>query len=111
MEIQNIDSSKGIPWMDDFSNQSTSFPEVLKEETSELGTVIIFVISAVLTITLLFVIAIFIDCRQQKLTNHQLEVKKKRKFLRIPRLKRIVEDEDTLTDAMEQPSTSASVIV
>ncbi|XP_019866580.2 uncharacterized protein LOC109595616 [Aethina tumida] len=108
MGSENVAS--GIPWMDDVPAQSTSLPEILEEETNEIGTVVIFVISAVITIALLFMVAIFIDCRQQKLVDAELEHRKRRIRIRVPKLKKPRDDEDTLTDRMEQPSSSNDIV-
>lgn len=52
-------------FIDEISTQSTTLPEIIQEQTDQITTVVIFVISAILTITLLFGIAVFIDCRQE----------------------------------------------
>ncbi|KAJ3626687.1 hypothetical protein MTP99_017166 [Tenebrio molitor] len=103
-----------IMWMEENSSQSTSVPEII-EESNEIGTVIIFVISAILTITLLFVVAIFIDCRQQKLIKlHQQRKPKKLLKLKIPTLgvgRDVREDEDTFADKMHEPEPSSSHVI
>ncbi|XP_044260018.1 uncharacterized protein LOC123008293 [Tribolium madens] len=103
-----------IGWMEDNSSQSTSIPEII-EESNEIGTVVIFVISAILTITLLFVVAIFIDCRQQKLINLQQQRKPKKVLkIKIPKLgmgRAIREDEDTFADKMQEPEPSSSHVI
>lgn len=69
-----------IPWFEEdiFSSKSTAIPEqleILEEENpNHIATVIIFVVSALVTITLLFIMAIFIDCRQQKLDIEQQRI-------------------------------------
>ncbi|KAJ8966132.1 hypothetical protein NQ314_003724 [Rhamnusium bicolor] len=99
---------------DEFSTQATNLPKIIEEESNQITTVVIFVISAILTITLLFVIAIFIDCRQEKL--QKLQSKKTRKILRLKlpvRIGRAIrEDQDTLTDAIQEcEPTSSNVVV
>ncbi|RZC40809.1 uncharacterized protein BDFB_000780, partial [Asbolus verrucosus] len=96
------------------ASQSTEVPEII-EESNEIGTIVIFVISAILTITLLFVVAIFIDCRQQKLTKlHQQRKPKKVLRIKIPKLGRgraVREDEDTFADKMQEPEPSSSHVI
>ncbi|KAG5900499.1 hypothetical protein JTB14_010910 [Gonioctena quinquepunctata] len=112
-EGENL-SGRMIPWMDEFSTQSTTIPKVIEEESKQITTVVIFVISAVVAITLLFMAAIFIDCRQEKL--HKLQAKSKRKprvlRLPIPRIGHVIrEDEDTIADNMECPEPSTSNVI
>ncbi|XP_018562282.1 uncharacterized protein LOC108904282 [Anoplophora glabripennis] len=105
-----------VSWMkDETSTQSTSLPEIIQEETNQITTVVIFVISAVLTITLLFGIAVFIDCRQEKLQKMQTK-KRPRKILKLKlpiKIGRVTrEDEATLADKMHcEPSPSNSMVV
>ncbi|CAH1115270.1 unnamed protein product [Psylliodes chrysocephalus] len=99
-----------------FIKEETSTPlptvqDVADSDSKQLTTVIIFVISAILAITLLFVIAIFIDCRQQKL--QKLQSKPKRRLLRlklpIPIIGRPVrEDQNSILDKIEYGEPSSS---
>lgn len=81
MEKLESFGESAIPWMDDdLSKASTSIPEVLVEENT-IGTLIIIIVSAILSITLLFMMAVFIDCRHQKLA--KIKQKRPRKVLKI----------------------------
>lgn len=50
---------------DGFLDQSTSLPEAFADESGHVAVLIIFVVCAVLAITLIFILAVFIDCRQE----------------------------------------------
>lgn len=92
---------ESIPWMDDILNQSTSLPDVTAEEPHGQMTVVLFVISAVLTITLLFALALFIDFRQGK---KEKELKKQRlRAVKVMISKHTPnrEDKDCIIDNME----------
>ncbi|KAJ8918602.1 hypothetical protein NQ315_013107 [Exocentrus adspersus] len=107
-----------LPWMrDEVSTLATSLPEIIEEESNQITTVVIFVISAILTITLLFVMAVFIDCRQEKLQRMEKKQKPRRVFrLKLPvALGRAVrDDEATFADKMQEseptPSSSNHVV-
>ncbi|KAJ8982134.1 hypothetical protein NQ317_002861 [Molorchus minor] len=107
--------NSAVPWMkDEISTQSTSLPDLIEEESNKITTVVIFVISAVFAITLLFVIAIFIDCRQQKL--QKIQSKKPRKILRMQLPLGVVgravrEDQERIVDRMEQAQPSTSNVI
>lgn len=117
--MENVGES-AIPWMDDdLTKASTSLPEIIEEENA-VGTIVIVVISVILSITLLFVMAVFIDCRHQKLAKIKQGQRSPKKILKIPipRLNRplngLSEDQDTFADKMhteELSPPSPSVIV
>lgn len=94
------------------TTQSPITSEITDMDSKELTTVIIFVISAILAITLLFVIAVFIDCRQQKLQNLQSKAKRKLIKLKLPVSatvgRAVREDQHSILDKIEygEPSTS-----
>ncbi|XP_074041266.1 uncharacterized protein isoform X2 [Leptinotarsa decemlineata] len=108
-------SENVIPWMDELSTQSTTIPEIIDEESKQIATVVVFVISAVLAITLLFIAAVFIDCRQEKLEKLQAKpIKRKIPKLRLP-LPRIGlpvrEDENSIVDRIEYAEPSSSHVI
>ncbi|CAG9862227.1 unnamed protein product [Phyllotreta striolata] len=82
-------------------------------ESKQLTTVIVFVISAILAIALLFVIAVFIDCRQEKLQKLNSKVKPKRKLklkLPLPIVGRALrEDQNSILDKMHVGECSGSL--
>ncbi|KAJ8959815.1 hypothetical protein NQ318_011547 [Aromia moschata] len=100
-----------MSFSDEISTKATNLPELIEEESNQITTVVIFVISAVLTITLLFAIAIFIDCRQESFILRNPE-----KILRMKmpvRIGKVIrEDETRIADNMEhyQPSSSNVIV-
>ncbi|XP_056633454.1 uncharacterized protein LOC130443029 [Diorhabda sublineata] len=100
-------------WLqEDLTTQPSVTLKISDMDSKELTTVIIFVILAIIVITLLFVIAIFIDCRQQKLQNLQSKPKKTLLKLKLPVPvilgRAIREDQHSILDKIEygEPSTS-----
>ncbi|KAF2884516.1 hypothetical protein ILUMI_21661 [Ignelater luminosus] len=116
--MENFRESALSQMEDDFSKASTNLPEIIAEEDAAVGTLVIIVISAILSITLLFVMAVFIDCRHQKLD--KIKQKRPKKILRIsvPRFtkpKEPSEDKESFADKMHTEDTivpsSVAVIV
>ncbi|KAH0998496.1 hypothetical protein HUJ05_008597 [Dendroctonus ponderosae] len=90
--------------------------EILTNETNQVTTVVVFVIAAVVVIILIFVLAVFIDCRQQKIEDFKAKSLRKRMRRKIERafpvLPSIGEtsqmgDEQTIVNHMEQQATSS----
>ncbi|KAJ3642197.1 hypothetical protein Zmor_025003 [Zophobas morio] len=105
-----MDAQGEISWLADDSSRSTLAPEITNE-SNEIATIVIFVVSAILTITLLFVVAIFIDCRHQKLVKlHQQRKPKKVLKVKIPGLG-ARDDEATIVDKMQEPEPSSSHVI
>ncbi|KAL3270259.1 hypothetical protein HHI36_009315 [Cryptolaemus montrouzieri] len=98
-----------ISWFDDDTLRgSTKSPEVIEEGNQV--TIAIFLIMAVATITLLFALGVFIDCRHQKIDSEEAERKRAAK-LRLPKIKRILSkrtDKDCIIEDMEQNEASTS---
>ncbi|XP_066247803.1 uncharacterized protein [Euwallacea similis] len=105
-------------------NESTtnlSLTQIIEDESKQVQTVVIFVISAVLVIILIFMLAVFIDCRQQKINDSNARSLKKRMRRKIqnslPKLPTIGErsqreDERSIVANIEaEPSTSQNYIV
>ncbi|XP_066146247.1 uncharacterized protein [Euwallacea fornicatus] len=105
-------------------NESTtnlSLSQIIEDESKQVQTVVIFVISAVLIIILIFVLAVFIDCRQQKINDSNVKSLKKRVRRKIqnslPKLPTIGErpqrgDERSIVANMEvEPSTSQYYVI
>ncbi|KAK9873166.1 hypothetical protein WA026_021398 [Henosepilachna vigintioctopunctata] len=104
-----------IPWLDDDAlSGSTRTPEVL-QESSQL-TLAIFLVAAVVAITLLFAIGLFMDCRHQKIDDEEAQKrslwKAKFRMLKKNRMAIRSNDRDCIVENMEEnePSTSNGII-
>ncbi|CAG9761008.1 unnamed protein product [Ceutorhynchus assimilis] len=106
----------------DFVNETTtaanmSLGEVIEAESHQVMTVVLFVISAVMFIVLIFISAVFMDCRQQRINNTQPRrfQRARRRFHRtFPSLPKIGDtarkgDEDAIVENMEPTSSTATV--
>ncbi|KAF5273839.1 hypothetical protein FQA39_LY00954 [Lamprigera yunnana] len=94
----------------DFTKVTTTSPELIVEENA-VGTLVIFIVSAIVSILLLFIVAIFIDCRHQKLTKEKMLNPKKIFKTKTPTLKR--EDQQTIADKMQdsEPTAAPTVVI
>ncbi|KAF7270345.1 uncharacterized protein LOC143199800 [Rhynchophorus ferrugineus] len=113
-----MDNTLETLWkMEEKSSTSPNIEELIQDENNQVATVVIFVIVSVLVIVLIFLMAIFIDCRQQKI--HDAKIKSLRKRARrkiqrvIPKLPTIgesrkKEDEQNIVDHMQAAEPTAS---
>ncbi|XP_017779027.1 PREDICTED: uncharacterized protein LOC108564477 [Nicrophorus vespilloides] len=103
----NFENSEGLQWFDDKLDEvtSTSLPTLGVEEGTEIGILVIIIAAALVTITLLFLIAIFIDCRQQKTINVEATSDSGRIFrMKLPKISRkLREDEKQFSNRMQIP--------
>ncbi|KAL1498241.1 hypothetical protein ABEB36_009072 [Hypothenemus hampei] len=106
-----------------FSQTSTnlSLTELIEDESNQVVTVVVFVITVVVIIILIFVLAVFIDCRQQKIQDSKARSIRKRVQRKIQKtvnqLPTIREanrqdDQKTFVNHMEvEPSSSHAYVV
>ncbi|XP_060528704.1 uncharacterized protein LOC132703456 [Cylas formicarius] len=115
-----MDNSSGressVQWPKIIHDVTTpSLAEFIEDESNNVTTVVIFVVSAVLVIILIFLMAVFIDCRQQKIQDFEAQSKKKARIKvrrivpRVLGIPRRCEDNQTIVDNME--TTSSNMIV
>ncbi|KAK4875622.1 hypothetical protein RN001_012044 [Aquatica leii] len=98
-----------VAWITDgFAKATTNSPETIVEENA-VGTLVIIIVSAIVSILFLFVIAVFIDCRHQKLSKDKPNSKKVFK-INIPRFSRsrACEDKQSIADRMQSPEATAA---
>ncbi|XP_050310508.1 uncharacterized protein LOC126746336 [Anthonomus grandis grandis] len=105
--------------LDREKSSNESLARALENESQDVTKVIIFVTSAVLVIILIFVMAIFIDCRQQKLESMMTKAARKqkkpvrRKFPALPAITEgaLRDDRTVIIEHMEEepvPTSSSS---
>ncbi|KAF5279208.1 hypothetical protein FQR65_LT03455 [Abscondita terminalis] len=103
-------AENSINWIDDeFAKATTNLPELIAEEENAIGTLVIIIVSAIVSILFLFVIAVFIDCRHQKLTKDKPKLKKVFK-INVPGLNRtpIREDKQNIAENMQSSEETAA---
>ncbi|XP_045474567.1 uncharacterized protein LOC123680626 [Harmonia axyridis] len=101
-----------ISWNhDDDAGGTTRSPDVIGEGGQ--FTVAVFLVVAVVAITLLFALGIFIDCRHQKIDDEEQQRKQNQRRLRLklPKLNKKVpkrDDKDCIVENMEENEASTS---
>ncbi|CAH1967734.1 unnamed protein product [Acanthoscelides obtectus] len=75
-----------------------SIPEMIEKESDQIFTIFIFVITAILCVAVLFIIAMFFDCRKPKVPIYRRKSKILKFRLPIPLVGGTIqeEDEDTI---------------
>ncbi|KAB0794417.1 hypothetical protein PPYR_11256 [Photinus pyralis] len=102
-----------LGWLkDDYTTETTAIPEIIIAEEAAAGSLAVIIVSAIISITLLFIIAIFIDCRHQKAKNGKL---RSRMFkITLPKFATPRVDQEPIADKMETEEATpapATVIV
>ena len=104
-------AQNSIPWIDDeLTKPVTTLPEIIAEEAAT-GNLIIIIVSAIISITLLFVIAVFIDCRHQKTKKDRLG---SRLFkISIPKFRSQGTEREGIADKMQvqEPTTAPATVI